>query len=181
MQKQFISSHLSEGDTAVDFTMGNGYDTVFLSRSVGKEGRVTAFDIQPSALLSASKNLRSCGCPENWRLVCASHERAPEFVRDKIKAGMFNLGYLPGSGNKSVTTSRVTTLAAVKNAIEMLDEDAVLTTAVYPGHPEGRAEGELLTNFLASLSRFRYSVSEIRMANSPDSPFFFAIETPKKK
>ena len=44
LQKKFILAHLGEGDTAVDFTMGNGYDTVFLSQTVGKSGQVVAFE-----------------------------------------------------------------------------------------------------------------------------------------
>ena len=30
LHKQFILTHLREGDVAVDFTMGNGHDTAFL-------------------------------------------------------------------------------------------------------------------------------------------------------
>lgn len=179
-QKQFLRSHISEGDAVADFTMGNGYDTVFLSKLVGENGSVTAFDIQPSALSSTSDNLRRNGCPPNWRLICASHDRAPEFIAGKIKAGMFNLGYLPGSGNKALTTARTTTVPAVKNAVGMLSDGAVLTVAVYPGHPEGRAEGRELEEYFSTLSRFKYSVTEIKMVNSPDSPFFFAVETPEK-
>ncbi|MCI9450279.1 MAG: methyltransferase domain-containing protein [Clostridiales bacterium] len=181
LQKEFLSSHLHEGNTAVDFTMGNGYDTVFLSKAVGKTGSVTAFDIQSSALDSTRENLRKNDCPDNWRLICASHDRAHEFINGKIKAGMFNLGYLPGSGNKSLTTERRTTLPAVRRAISMLDSDAVLTVAVYPGHAEGTAEGRELEKYLSSLSRFHFSVSQIKMLNSPDSPFFMVIETPKPK
>lgn len=177
LQKEFILRHLGEGDTAVDFTMGNGYDTVFLSKTVGASGSVTAFDIQPSALISTENNLRQNGCPDNWRLVCASHDRAPEFVKGPIKAGMFNLGYLPGSGHKQLTTRRTTTLPAVKSALEMLGDDSVLLVAVYPGHPEGRLEGEELTAFFSSLSRFKYSIAQFRMLNSPDSPFFMIAET----
>ena len=44
LHKHFILTHLREGDTAVDFTMGNGYDTVFLSQTVGKSGQVVAFE-----------------------------------------------------------------------------------------------------------------------------------------
>ncbi|MBR4205404.1 MAG: class I SAM-dependent methyltransferase [Clostridia bacterium] len=177
LQKHFILAHLKEGGRAVDFTMGNGYDTVFLSKTVGGSGEVTAFDIQPAALLSAERNLRASGCPNNWRLICASHERANEFVRGPIKAGMFNLGYLPGSGKKELTTMRSTTLPAVERALEMLGEDAVLLVAVYPGHPEGAAEGEELGRYFASLSRFRYSIAQFRMLNSPSSPFFIVCET----
>lgn len=177
LQKHFILAHLGEGDTAVDFTMGNGYDTVFLSKTVGEKGSVIAFDIQESALRSTEKNLRSSGCPDNWRLICASHDRANEFVKTKIKAGMFNLGYLPGVNRKQLTTKRTTTLPAVSRAIEMLGENAVLLVAVYPGHPEGEAEGRELQEYFASLSRFKYSIAVFRMVNSPTSPFFFVIET----
>ncbi len=177
LQKKFILAHLGEGDTAVDFTMGNGYDTVFLSKTVGKTGRVTAFDIQEKALVSTEQNLRKNGCPDNWRLICASHDRANEFIDGKIKAGMFNLGYLPGAGNKQLTTKRSTTLPAVQNAIGMLGENAVLLVAVYPGHPEGAAEGRELEQYLSTISRFKYSISQFRMLNSPESPFFMIIET----
>ena len=87
LQKKFILAHLGKGDVAVDFTMGNGYDTVFLSQTVGENGFVYAFDIQEKALLSTEKNLRSNSCPDNWMLIHASHDRASEFVRGKIKAG----------------------------------------------------------------------------------------------
>ena len=69
LQKHFILSHLHEGDVACDFTMGNGHDTEFLSKTVGKSGSVTAFDIQPLALESTARNLRNAGCPENWRQI----------------------------------------------------------------------------------------------------------------
>ena len=177
LQKDFVLKHLRPGDAAVDFTMGNGYDTVFLSQTVGPEGSVTAFDIQPKALVSTERNLRKNGCPDNWRLLCVSHDRANEYVRGPIRAGMFNLGYLPGSGKKQLTTRRGTTLPAVERALGMLGEDAVLLVAVYPGHPEGAAEGEELGRYFASLSRFRYSVAQIRMLNSPESPFFIVCET----
>ena len=179
LQKQFILSHISEGDRVCDFTMGNGYDTVFLSNAVGESGSVTAFDIQPSALESTSANLRKNGCHPNWRLICASHHRAKEFIKHPIKAGIFNLGYLPGSGNKALTTARSTTLPAVADAIDLLDVGGVLLVAVYPGHPEGAAEGRELTEYFSALSRFKYSITQIRIINSPDSPFFTVIERAK--
>ena len=176
LQKKFLLSHIKEGDAVADFTMGNGYDTVFLSKTVGESGSVTAFDIQPSALESTSANLRRNGCPENWRLICASHDRANEFIKGKIKAGVFNLGYLPGSGNKALTTARRTTLPAVKSALEMIDSEGILLVAVYPGHPEGAAEGRELCEFFSGISRYSFSVTQIRLLNSPDSPFFIVAE-----
>lgn len=177
LQKYFILSHLKEGDTAVDFTMGNGHDTEFLSKTVGAAGKVTAFDIQPKALESTAKNLRDWGCPENWRLICDSHHNAKNYIDGKIKAGMFNLGYMPGSGNKALTTMRETTLPAVENALTLLDRDAILMVAVYPGHPEGALEGEELQQYFSTLSRYKLCIAKFQMVNSPTSPYFIIAET----
>lgn len=85
LQKQFILAHLREGDRAVDFTMGNGHDTAFLSKTVGESGHVWAFDIQPAALDSAAKTLAAEGCPDNVTLIRASHHRVREFVEGPIE------------------------------------------------------------------------------------------------
>ncbi len=180
LHKHFILQHLSAGDTAVDFTMGNGNDTLFLSRAVGEEGRVYAFDIQPLALECTERLLKSESAPENYTLICASHDRVKEFVKEPIKAGMFNLGYLPGSGKKAVTTMRVTTMPAVEAAIDLLAPDGVLIVAIYPGHEEGALEGEMLREYFSTLSKYRICPSEFRILNSPTSPYFFLIEKSAK-
>ena len=177
LQKHFILEHLHPGDAACDFTMGNGHDTAFLSGTVGPEGSVAAFDIQPMALESTAKHLRRCGCPENWRLICDSHHNAAKYVKGPIKAGMFNLGYLPGSHNKALTTMRSTTLPAVEGALSLLGKDSILMVAVYPGHAEGEAEGVELQKYFASLSRFKLSVGMFKLINSPTSPYFMIAET----
>ena len=73
-QKRFILNHLKPGDTAVDFTMGNGNDTLFLSETVGESGRVYAFDIQAGALQNTEQRLRAAGAPKNYTLILASHD-----------------------------------------------------------------------------------------------------------
>ena len=182
MHKYFILQHISEGDTVVDFTMGNGNDTLFLSRAVGDKGRVFAFDIQEEALASTRKLLEDSAAPENYTLICASHHRVKEFVSEPIKAGMFNLGYLPRSGKKAVTTMRETTMPAVTAALELLAPDGVLIVAIYPGHEEGALEGEMLREYFKGLSRFRICPSEFKILNSPTSPYFFLVEkSPKAK
>ena len=177
LQKSFILAHLGEGDTAVDFTMGNGGDTAFLSQTVGESGRVYAFDIQEDALSSTEAHLKELGAPQNYTLIHASHHRVLEFVDRPIKAGMFNLGYLPRSGRKQITTLRETTLPAVKAAISLLAPDGILLVAVYPGHEEGRLEGEMLEEYFATLDRRRICVSCFRIVNSPTSPYFYVAES----
>lgn len=176
MHKYFILSHLHAGDVAVDFTMGNGHDTEFLSKTVGRTGHVFAFDIQEQALASTQEHLLSSGCPDNYTLILDSHSHVKKYVDVPIKAGMFNLGYLPG-GDKSVTTMRATTMPAIEAAISLMDRDAVINIAVYPGHAEGEAEGKMVEDYLSSVSRFKLCVTKIKLINSPASPFFFVLET----
>ena len=180
LHKYFILNHLKEGDVAVDFTMGNGHDTAFLSKAVGPEGKVWAFDIQPAALESSKKTLEAEGCPDNTTLICASHHRVREFVEGPIRAGMFNLGYLPG-GDKSITTMRETTMPAVEAALELLAPDGVIIVAIYPGHEEGEAEGKLICDYLSSLSRYRVCATLVKILNSPTSPYFIMVETKPQK
>ena len=109
VEKNFLLPHIKKGGTAVDFTMGNGHDTLWLSQQVGAQGKVFAFDIQPQALENTRTLLRRESAPENYTLLLDSHSNVKEYVKEPICAGMFNLGFLPG-GDKSVTTKRETTL-----------------------------------------------------------------------
>ncbi len=180
LHKHFILEHLKSGEVAVDFTMGNGNDTLFLSQAVGANGRVYAFDVQEEAVLSTKAHLEANGAPENYELICASHHRVKEFVHEPIKAGMFNLGYLPRSGRRAVTTMRKTTMPAVEAAIDLLLPDGVLIIAIYPGHEEGALEGDMLREYFKGLSRFEICASEFRILNSPSSPYFFLVEKSEK-
>lgn len=175
LHKYFLSAHLREGGTAVDFTMGNGNDTLWLSRMVGEKGHVYAFDIQAQALKNTVKRLREENAPKNCTLILDSHSNLKAYVKEEICAGMFNLGYLPGS-NKVRTTLRPTTKKAVTDAMDLLLPGGGLLVAVYPGHEEGRLEGEMLRALFAEYSRFVWSISEFRLVNSPASPFFFLVE-----
>ena len=175
-EKSFILKHFNVGDTVADFTMGNGHDTLFLSKAVGESGRVFAFDIQQAALESTRARLTENNAPENYTLICDSHHNAKNYIDGKIKVGMFNLGYLPGS-DKSVTTKRETTLAAIDAAIDLMDSDAILLIAVYPGHEEGEIEGELINERLSQLDRKKYCCAKFRIINSPTSSYFYIVES----
>lgn len=176
LHKYFIRNHLHPGDVAVDFTMGNGHDTEFLSKTVGKSGHVYAFDIQEQAVTSTARRLREAGCPENYTLIHDSHQYVKNYVKTPFRAGMFNLGWLPG-GDKSITTLRESTMPAVEAAIDLMDRDAILNIAVYPGHAEGDAEGQMLCTYLSGISRHKICATRVNILNSPTSPYFIVIET----
>lgn len=177
LQKHFILTHLREGDTAVDCTMGNGYDTLFLAKTVGVNGKVFAFDVQPQAVENTEKLLREENCFERCSLILDSHHNLKKYINEPVKAGMFNLGYMPGSGNKSLTTMRETTLPAITDAISLLAPDGIVMIAVYPGHDEGEAEGQAIAEMLSQLDRRKICVSQFRILNSPTSPYFMIAET----
>lgn len=175
LEKQFLSAHIKEGGVAVDFTMGNGNDTLFLSKSVGENGKVYSFDIQEQALVNTKILLANNSPYENYSLIFDSHSNAEKYVKEKICAGVFNLGYLPG-GDKSITTKRETTLRAIDFAVNALDSDGIVLIAIYPGHEEGAIEGELIQKNLSTLNRKEYCVSKFEIINSPTSPYFISVE-----
>ena len=175
IEKNFLIPHIKKGGVAVDFTMGNGHDTLWLSEAMGEGGKVYAFDIQPQALESSRRLLEAENAPKNYTLILDSHSNVMDYVSEKICVGMFNLGFLPG-GDKSITTKRETTMVAIRAAIDLLDDDGALLIAVYPGHAEGTIEGELIEEELSKLNRKELCASKFKIVNSPTSPFFFVIE-----
>lgn len=175
--KLFITQSLPRNGVAVDFTMGNGHDTFFLSQWL-TEGHVYAFDIQQEAVDSTRKNLQEWGARENYTLIHACHSRVREFVDGPIDGGMFNLGYLPHS-DKAVTTRHETSLAAIAAAVELLKPGGILVVAVYPGHGEGALEGELVQEFAKNLDGKRYDSFFYRLLNQPTAPFLVAIQRKK--
>lgn len=181
LHKYFIGQHLTEGGVVADFTMGNGNDTLFLSRMAGESGRVYAFDIQEAALVATRERLEREGAPENYTLIHDSHHRLLEYIHEPLNAGMFNLGYLPGSGKKELTTKHETTLAAIEAAVSILAPDGIILIAVYPGHEEGAVEGRMIGELLSTFDRRKFSCARFNLMNSPTSPYFYLIEKSAKK
>lgn len=170
----WVERVLVPGDSAVDATAGNGYDTLFLARLVGPSGHVHAFDVQAAALEETRRRLRREGCGERVSLHGCSHSRMREAVPDGVKAVMFNLGYLPGSDH-AVKTVKEETVPAVQAASELLLPGGVLTVMCYPGHEGGREECEAVEEFLESLPLPQWRVVRLSSANgSPDAAFLLA-------
>ena len=167
---------VAAGDTAVDATMGNGHDTLFLCRLVGEGGRVYAFDVQPRAVENTRKRLAEAGVQDRAALFCLGHEHMAEKVNGPAAAVVFNLGWLPG-GDHSVTTHWETTRQAVESALLLLRPSGVLVICAYPGHAEGDREREALTAFLSSLPPQRFNVLHHRFLNAgPGAPECFAVQ-----
>lgn len=155
-----VSTHLKEGDVAIDATVGNGRDTAFLAQAVGEGGHVHGFDIQPQAIASARSYLARLGLMRRVDLYETGHERMPEVLppalAGQVSAILFNLGYLPG-GDHALTTTARNTLAALDASLEFLAPGGILSIMCYPGHPEGALEAEAVVRWADALDKARFN------------------------
>ncbi len=150
--QQLIKQHLSSGDYAIDATVGNGHDTVFLAQQLAPSGQVFGFDIQQQAIEKTRSRLVEHNLEALVTLFQSSHARMAEHIPSNlhrhIKATMFNLGYLPG-GDKSIITHSDTTLAALETSISLMAENGIITVLVYPGHAGGDTEAQEIHQWLS--------------------------------
>jgi len=167
--REMIEDAMFEGARAIDATMGNGHDTLWLCELAGECGHVSAFDIQPEAVENTRQRLEAAGFSDRASLFCAGHERMEEFVGEQADAIVFNLGWLPGAEH-GVTTQTDTTLRAVNAALNLLKEDGLMTICIYPGHDEGTRELNALLEWGAQLDDRRYDVLLKTYLNQPNHP-----------
>jgi len=180
MAHRLVAECLADGDVAVDATAGNGHDTLFLARRVGAAGVVYGFDVQQQALVATAERLAAAGVEGRVQLRAAGHETMAEEVAPSHHGGvavvMFNLGYLPG-GDKTKTTRRETTLAALGVAMQLMRSGALMTVTCYPGHPAGAEEAEAVSRFLAELDPAEFRVVRYGFENLVNAPpFLLAVE-----
>lgn len=181
LARTFVAQALRPGDVAVDATVGNGHDTVFLAEHVGASGHVYGFDVQAEALAATRRRLSEQELDGRVRLHLCGHERMreelPPEVRGRIRAVMFNLGYLPGAPEKTVITQPSTTLAALEAALDLLASGGLITTVVYPAHAGGREEADAAEQWAAALPRDVCSVYTYAPLNTRrPAPRLVAIE-----
>ena len=175
-----IQQHLQPGDIALDATVGNGHDTLFLAEKVGPAGLVYGFDIQASALASTRLKLEQHDLSARVILAHDSHARIAEVIpkshHGSLKAIMFNLGYLPGS-DRTVITQTESTLAALNAALELLAPKGVITILAYPGHSGGDQETCNVQNWCGQLDESRFSARIIHGTEpTSTSPRLMVIE-----
>lgn len=174
-----IRTILRPGDSAIDATVGNGHDTVFLAEQISPSGRVYGFDIQQAAIESTLAKFRQSPSLACLTLIHASHadmdEKIPAHLHGKIRAIMFNLGYLPG-GDKTVITAADSTLTALNAAVRILADDGLITVLAYPGHAGGDSETAQVETWCNRLDAERFKVSIIFSNEHKDSaPKLFVI------
>lgn len=168
---QILRNKIEEGNTVIDGTMGNGYDTLFLVQTVGEKGRVYAFDIQKTSLENTTKRLveNNVLLNENVKLIHDGHENLEKYVNEPIHAAMFNLGYLPG-GDHSIITNPETTIKALSSVLKLLVRGGIVSVVVYYGHSGGAEERDKVLNYLHSLEYNNYTVMQCSYMNQSNCP-----------
>lgn len=166
---EMMESAVFPGARAVDATMGNGHDTLWLLHAVGNEGFVYAFDVQKQTVAHTRAAVEAEGYAGRCELILDGHERMDAHISAPVDAILFNLGWLPG-GEKSVTTRVNTTLQAVEAGARLLAPKGLMTICVYPGHEEGAREREALLGWAERLDPVRFDVLQKRYLNQKNDP-----------
>lgn len=164
--QSIIAAYIKPGDITIDATVGNGLDTQFLASRVGPAGHVYGFDIQAQALQLAKERMQGLDLHRQVTLITASHEflsqHIPKQYFGRVKAVMFNLGYLPGS-NKSVVTQSKSTLASLTRAREIVAQDGVISILAYAAHAGGNEELQAVQDWLSALDKNKLSLEHIQI------------------
>jgi len=170
-----VAGHLPAGGIAVDATMGNGHDTLFLAHCVGEEGRVHAFDIQEAALAATRARLEAAGVVERCRLHLCGHEGMGAVLGEAgekvggIAAVLFNFGYLPGADH-GLRTSNESSVAAVAEALRWLGPGGILGCVCYTGHEGGVEEAAAVEALLSGLPQEKWLVARYGFLNQQRRP-----------
>lgn len=174
MAQRYAAGVVMSKDIVVDATLGNGWDTLFLS-DLAAEGRVYSFEIQRRAVESFRDILKSRNI-NNVELINDGHQNMDLYIKDRPRVIMFNLGYLPG-GEEGITTTSSTTLQAIEKGLKMLLPGGIITICVYRGHEEGGEESRALREYLGGLDPRHFSSIALNYINrSSNSPYLIVVE-----
>jgi predicted methyltransferase len=175
-----LHKSIQPGGIAVDATLGNGHDTVFMAKLVGEEGKVYGFDVQEQAIINSRARLAEHDLLERATLLHKGHEHiyssVPITEHGKVSAAIFNLGYLPGS-DKSVITKPETTISAIQQLLEILAPGGIIVLVIYHGHAGGELERDAIMQFVQQIDQKQGRVLLYQFLNQKNNPpYIVAIE-----
>lgn len=149
----------------IDMTLGNGHDSYWLKEAY-PQAELIGFDIQKKAIANSKKRLEAF---EKVELYLESHDKILDFVKEEVDFAIYNLGFLPG-GDKEITTEKETVISSLKDLLSLLKRGGLVLMTCYPGHLEGRKEGEAVEEFLLELNQREYTVSKFQFINQINNP-----------
>ncbi|MCK0471256.1 class I SAM-dependent methyltransferase [Halalkalibacter sp. APA_J-10(15)] len=170
--RTLLENTLEKGDIAIDCTVGNGHDTVFLAQLVEASGHVYGFDIQEEAINKTKQRLRKEHLDQVTLFHCGHEQIVTKLPTDhlcKVKAAIFNLGYLPG-GDKSIVTQGTTTIKAIKDLLQKMPQGGTIVLVIYHGHPEGKKEKETVESYVTQINQKTAHVLKYQFMNQVNNP-----------
>jgi len=175
-----VQMHKQNKLCAVDATVGNGHDTLFLAKLVGDSGHVYGFDIQQQAIDNSRDYLTNQQLDDRVTLIHSGHENLSASLQalgvTECAVIMFNLGYLP-RGDKSIVTRSDTSLSAIQQSVNLLSPGGLISILAYPGHPGGAEETGSVRSLINNLSSIEYlSQHSLSTAAKAGTPELFIIE-----
>lgn len=93
--KKLLKEVIDKNSIVVDATAGNGNDTLFLAKTSAK--KVYAFDIQQLAIENTTTLIKEAELADKCEIFLDSHFEFDKYIDEKIRAVVFNLGYLPNA------------------------------------------------------------------------------------
>lgn len=134
-----LETLLENCDSVLDATAGNGYDTLKAANLVQPNGNVVAIDIQKNAIKATKAKLTEAKLSHLCELHLGNHGECLGEINQSFDCILFNLGYLPGSDKKIITTAK-DTLLALNQSQRLLKENGALFVTAYRQHVGGKDE-----------------------------------------
>ena len=167
---EMILSVNLEGGIFIDATAGNGHDTLFLAQHIEKGSKILAFDIQEKAILQTRQLLQNNDLEEKVTCILDSHAQISNYLGDQdlVRLAIFNLGYLPGSDKKIITTPS-STIEAIQILLDRLEKKGKIIIVSYYGH-DGGIEKDAVEELISALSQKEWSVLKYQFINQINCP-----------
>lgn len=167
---KIIIDQKKDAKIAADMTVGKGNDSKYILKNTEVE-KLYGFDIQKEAA-NAAKNL--IGEDDRFIFHLQSHEKVDEYIKEGLDLVVFNLGYLPG-GDKKITTDYKSTIKSLEKTLELMNPDGLIILTIYPGHPAGKIESEIIEEYLAKIDPKKYAVMKLAYQNRPNNPPYIMV------
>ena len=168
--EMILSVNLEDG-IFIDATAGNGHDTLFLAQHIDSTSKILSFDIQKTAILQIRQLLQNNDLEEKVTCILDSHAQILNYLEEEdfVRLAIFNLGYLPGSDKKIITTPS-STLKAIEILLDRLEKKGKIIIVSYYGHDGGFEEKNSVEELLSALSQKEWSVLKYQFINQINCP-----------
>ena len=179
LNKVLLEDVIELGDIVIDATMGNGYDTKYLSEKVGENGLVYSFDVQEEAIKSTRKKLEKSQLIDRVKLILDGHENMDSYITEGVSCVLFNLGYLPRAKHQIITKPD-TTIKAIEKSL-VLKPHGVVSIAIYTGHEGGMDEFNAVFEYVKNLDQTKFNVLNCNFVNQINNPPRLVLIEKKKE